>query len=262
MVEDVQDDLLATEEPDEWFVDGQVGGRVEAHGPEGAVAASAFWGFEKIPTIDASPELRAFLADPDDVGAELELLSSVEAGEKVYRSRYRRMAIVAIDGEMPAGPLLLRFDVGWTRERTLYYEDGADCSLPCALRAGVVQGAVQAEYTKGEEWLVTAELVVLHARRAPPTGAFVFFGRARTLVLGVAGVRRAFWDGDLELSAFGIGGWAPKSLVATVGASWRAVSTLRLEAGGLLFEGFGKGESPFASYDPNDAAYAGARYDF
>ena len=262
VLEDVQDDLLATQVPDEWFVNGQVGGRVEARGPEGAVAAAVFQGYEKVPTIRADPLLREYLADPTDVVTALDLFARVSAGDTVYRSRYRRMTVLALDGEMPAGPFLLRFDLGWTPARTLYAVDDGACALPCALRAGVVQGAFQAEYSESDRWWATVEIVALHATRGPSVGALALFGDTRTLTAAVAGLRRSLLDGDLEISAFSLATWAPASVIATGGATVRIVEGLRLEGGGLLYEGFGDDESPGALYDPNDAAYGGVRYDF
>jgi len=262
VIEDVQDDLLATELPDETVVNGQVGGRIEARGPEGAVALSGFSGYEKIPTATIDPALRDYLSDPTDIGAQIEMFSRVQAGERVFRSRYRRMQIVALDGEMPAGDLLLRFDLGWTRERTLYYAaTEAGCALPCPVRSGVVQVAFQAEYTSGETWLVTAELVVLHATRPPPAGTLLMFGEDGTLPATVVAVRRTFLAGDLELSVFGFSTWKPRSLIASGTGTYRLAEGLRVEAGAIVYEGEGS-QSPGAVYDPNDAAFAGVRWDF
>ncbi|MBI2897015.1 MAG: hypothetical protein HYY06_25890 [Deltaproteobacteria bacterium] len=259
IVDHVQDQLLVSELPEENLSSGQVGTRATVTLGESEIAASAFLGYEKIPTVWMSPELRSALDSPEDPTAWLPVVEALQTGKDVLRSRYERYVQLVLDGETPAGGFLVKWEVGYTPERTVYVRDDAECRIPCAARRGLVQGAAHLEKVE-DDWQAQVEVFAVAATDGPgqTEGAeLVFLGPGRSAVGASALVRWSPQSGDLGLEASTLT-IAPGLSAAVSARAWlRLTDALRLEGGAVVAEA--PSDGALANLDPSDLVWVGLR---
>jgi hypothetical protein len=250
--------LFLTDVPEAHPRNWQVAGRVEASLPGGyRVALSAFDRWDRMPRQTIDPDLSRVMAAqatgesvPFDVA--LRLGDKLQAGETLYEATVSRMRLFTLDAELPAGPLTLRFDAGYSPSRTLYAVIEDEDLMPAFTwtEHPVLSGGLGVEYFSLTGLTVGAVAHLFAALQVPGDRILVLLEDGsdfpetlpppnRTVALhGVLAYGRyGFFDDRLEVVAGGLYNTSSADFFFFPAVVWRANDHHRLTLSAQLLGG-------------------------
>ncbi len=234
------------------------------------VAATAYYGWDRTPRVQVDPDAAALLleserilgnpgllaTDPELRRHSIALQQKAAVGQEVFRARYERMAVVALEGEGVVGDFVLRLDVGFSPELTFYTEEGEAVALAQS------RGVAGVEYTYGDSWFVQLTGFA-SAAHSPPDDAFLLgientdgspSERPVALLWGGAGTLRWRWvEHDLEALLLGAYTISPGDYLVSAEVSYVVAEPHTLRLGATVLGG--RSGATLERYSMNDFAY-------
>ncbi len=213
--------LLITDRPNDRPDAATLGLRATAQLGDLDVSMSGVYGWETLPALTVDPnvalvagKLGESLAqglpidplDPDLLRAFESVNQAIEQGRPLLEGRYLRRALLGADASWAVDPFVIKLDLAYTFQRTLYTQDFR------AVRRPWLNASLGAEYIHGETLQVMVELFALTAfdlrsnerlsllePRAPAPSELDIAGAERTVAMpgAAAIVRWSALEGDL-----------------------------------------------------------------
>jgi hypothetical protein len=233
--------------------------RFTARGRAGEAAVTVGTALERLPAFIVSPELEAFLNDPSDLLAQLNL----SRARRPLRVEYGRYGVIAADAATDVGPFQIGVEGALMRGRTLLAAERG--RVPEPAREDVAHAALRLEIVEGSEWIVALEAFEDRVLGEPedPRRSYMTYVGGRFL-RGAAGAA-AFRPGalGLEVGALAMSG---ETYLVAPRLEWEALTRFWVEAGAHLVEGrkpevLGTPDLSIGGiYDGIDQVFVGARW--
>lgn len=167
----LQQAAVGTDIPGAAPSDSTVALRGSAHLADWDFALTGIYGWNRTPITRIDGTAQVLLqATPAQINAAPQLylaalLGLAQSGNSLVTVTYQRLWQLALEGEGPVGPLMLRWDVGWAPDQ-LHLTRAFSAASGHSLR-----GVVSADYAAGERWLLavasTVQAVYAPGRSAP-----------------------------------------------------------------------------------------------
>lgn len=262
-VDHLGDQVVLTDRPPDRPDSATLAARATLHLGDLDVSATAVHGWDALPRVILDPDLlivlealgasargqeESPLSDPEVVDALVRVERAVDRGQTLFKGSYARRNLIGVDATWALDPIVLKVDVAYTFGRTLYTQGFRPITLPW------LNAVLGAEYVRGEDLQITAELFALTILDIPSNQRLLYFeamtpppssgpeGRRTISVPGAAAaVRYALLDGDLALQlavahTFTRGDWVLLPRVA-----WRVAAGHELSLGAVWIEGHSDG---------------------
>ena len=280
-VDALADQMLITERPTDRPDDATYALRTTLKLGDLDVSATAVYGWESLPRLTMDPDV-AFLAgkladslgggepleltDEKLLGAITRLQDATAEGRTVFEGSYERRLLLGLDAVLAIDPILLKFDVAYTFERTLYAQGTfSPVTVPW------LNAVVGIEYFDGEELQVIVEAfaitlfdvrsyyrLAIFEPNAPPPSQLDVGGRTIALPGLIGVVRYTIWDGDLSFEIGAVTTLTRGDLIAMPTIKWRLDDEHQLSLGGVLVEGKSDGYGGY--YTHNDRVFVGYQW--
>ena len=290
-IDAIGDQLLITERPEHQPGDWTYGGRITARFGDFDVSATAVYGWESFPQIKMDPSLALLagklgesfaagqpidpLSDPELLPALDSLNTAIAEGRDVFTGSYQRRTLFGVDAVWAVDPIVLKVDVAYTLERTLYLQREFR-----PVRHPWLNAAVGLEYVDGDTLQIIIEafaitvfdvpshyrLALLEPTSLPPS---TFDVGDRTLIFpGLIGVvRYSILDGEVtfELATVETLGIIPsnrqpvvRDFIVQANVRWQVTDSHRLTLGAIFLEG--RRDAYGGYYTHNDKIWVGYQW--
>jgi len=217
----IGDQLLLTDRPQDRPDSATFAARATLQLDTVDLSMTAVHGWENLPRVQFEPALAAVgaqLIDSIGTGQPIDpfaaaplfdqLNQAIESGRPLLEGSYERRTLIGMDASIALDPFILKLDVAYTFERTLYTQDFFPVTRPW------LNSTIGLEYIMGDELQILTEvfaLTVMDVRSnerlqliepisAPPSTMDIA-GKERSVALGgaIAAIRYNMLDGDLNL---------------------------------------------------------------
>jgi hypothetical protein len=232
--------------------------RLTARSDAGELAFTAGTALERLPAFELSPELEAFLLDPDPARAV-----AAAQSDKPIRVVHNRFTVLALDGATDIGPFQVGLETAYMQNRTLYAARPDRVPRPGSSDIG--QAALRLELAEADvAGLVEGFYAYAFDEPGDPERRFQLLEDGRWLRGVAAAVHWALGQSGLALDLFGLVAVGPSYFFAPR-VEWQALDGFYVELGGFIFEGPEKGAfDPEISlggvYDDADQVFVGLRF--
>jgi len=251
--------LLLTKRPEDRPDNASFAARATLQFDAADISLTAVHGWESFPRIKMDPSLQKVGAilidsfankepiDPLDAVDEFEALNTaLEMDKELISGSYERRTLIGMDASIAADPFILKLDIAYTFERTLYTQDFRPVARPW------INAAVGLEYFMGDELQILAEvfaLTVLDIRSneriqliEPVSAApsvLDISGKERTVAMpgAIVAVRYNMLDGDLNFDVVAVSTLTRGDWFFMPSANYKLSDNQKISIGGLIIEG-------------------------
>lgn len=268
--------IFINERPDDHPGNGTFAGRATLELPNVDLSVTAVYGWDPVPSLRIDPDLVFLgsklansvtqgqdfdLLDPEVLAAVERIRAATSQGRTLARGNYERRSMLGFDLSWAVDPLILKLDVSYTFQRTLYTQ--ADYR---PVRHPWLTAVVGLEYVYGEDFQLLVEafaitvfdirssyrLMLVEPVAAPPSQ---FDGGFRTVALGgvIAVARYSLFDGEVQLELGGASTFDRGDFALLPAVRWNASDHHRLALGAIVLGG--KAGSYGEIYGDNDQLY-------
>lgn len=268
--------IFINEMPAQHPGNGTFAGRATLELPNLDLSVTAVYGWDPVPSLRIDPDLVFLgtelassvtngedfdLLDPEVLAAVDRIRAATAQGRTLARGTYDRRSMLGFDLSWALDPVILKLDVAYTFDRTLYTQ--ADYR---PVRHPWLSTVVGVEYLYGETFQLIVEafaltvfdiqssyrLLLVEPMAAPPSP---FDGTVRTVSLGgVIGVARySFLDGQLQLELGATSTFDRGDFAVLPAVRWNPTDHHRLALGAVVLGG--KAGSYGEIYGGNDQLY-------
>ncbi len=289
-IDAIGDQLLITDRPEHRPDDWTYGGRVTARFDDFDVSITAVHGWESLPQIKMDPALVILASklggafangepidplDPELLPAFNDINTAISEGRTVFEGSYKRRTLFGIDAVIAADPVILKVDVAYTLERTLYVQREFR-----PVRHPWLNATIGLEYLDGDELQIIIEAFAItvfdvpsHYRLTllePESNAPSTFDEGdRTIMFpgAIAVGRYSILDGEVtfELAAVMTLGLIPtnrqpvaRDVIVQANVKWQVTDNHLLTLGALFMEG--RRDTYGGSYTHNDQIFLGYQW--
>lgn len=273
----IGDQLLITNRPEDRPDSGTIGARATVQLDMLDFSVTAVHGWESFPRIKFDPALAIVggqLLDSLASGKAIDPLAAapafdalntaIESGQELLEGSYERRTLVGADASIALDPIILKIDLAYTFERTLYTQDFYPVARPW------LNASLGLEYIMGDELQILTEvfaLTVFDVRSnerlqllepiAAPPSVLDIEGKERTIAMGgaIAAIRYNVLEGDLNfdfvtVSTLNRGDWFFMPAV-----NYKLNDDQKINIGALIIEGKADGYGGLFSH--NDRVHIG-----
>jgi hypothetical protein len=242
--------------------------RANFRGDSMELALSAGTAIEKLPSVYFTPAVNDYSLNPNNAEAEGNVAGGIYGQQTLVDVDYHRYYMLGLDGSFDVAPFSIGFEFSFNPSRHLYAatNDGKHLPLPntteqivdpgkpvgdgpwtpsnvanSGIRKGVpvVQGAIHAEWLKGETFALVSEIFWLNALALPHDKSRDWWGFIPNTGAYVGGMLAASYminDGKVRFDVTTITLVGP-SLILIPHVEVKARDNLFLDAGAQIFEG-------------------------
>ena len=250
-------DVVITDRPEDRPDNATFGGRATLDLGTADISATAIYGWGTLPRIEIEPTLAAGAGqllgafasnEPIDPFQLAPIFDAVEKarqeGRPIFAGTYERRLLFGVDAAIAVDPVILKFDVAYTFDRTLYTQDFRPKGYPW------LNATVGLEYLDGEDLQILVELfamTVFDVRSnerlqiiepvAPPPSSLDLKGRTISMPGAIGVIRYNVLDGDLAFEAALVSTFHRGDIVFAPTIRYRIDDHNNVSLGGLLIEG-------------------------